>query len=76
MIKSRSSRDWRFSPSRRSYHKRKKAEWELDNTYCNKVRKDPPYNSGRRLLDIMDLAVFDFLQGELLSFMNPKQDPS
>ncbi len=49
---------------RRSYHKRKKADWEVDNLYCNKVRRKPPYNSGRRLLDLMDLAVLDFLMGK------------
>ena len=56
---------WRH-PWRRSYHKREKADWETDMNYCRGVRNKPPYNSGRRLLDLMDMAVFDFLQGILL----------
>lgn len=52
-------------PWRRSYHKRRKAAWELDDTYCAGVRKAPPYDRGRRLLDLMDLAIFDFLTGNM-----------
>ena len=59
---------WRH-PWRRSYHKRKKAEWETDNTYCSRIRRHPPYNTGRRLLDIMDMSVFDFFTG--MSFKWP-----
>jgi hypothetical protein len=29
------------------------------------VRDIPPYDSGRRLLDVMDMAVFDFLTGNM-----------
>ncbi|RWS29205.1 extracellular serine/threonine protein-like protein [Leptotrombidium deliense] len=56
---------WRH-PYRRSYHKRRKAIWETDQTYCDTVvRKYPPYNKGRRLLDLMDMAVLDFLIGNM-----------
>ena len=56
---------WRH-PYRRSYHKRKKAVWETDLTYCDTVvKKSPPYDSGRRLLDLMDMAVLDFLIGNM-----------
>ncbi|NWQ79561.1 FA20C kinase, partial [Columbina picui] len=51
---------WR-NPWRRSYHKRKKAEWEVDPDYCEEVKQTPPYDSGTRILDIMDMTVFDFL---------------
>lgn len=38
--------------------------WETDDNYCKKkVLKTPPYDSGPRLLDIMDTAIFDFLIG-------------
>lgn len=57
-------RSWR-SPWRRSYHKSKKAEWELDPNYCTKVRRTPPYDSGHRLLDLIDMAVLDFLMGNM-----------
>ncbi|RVE51652.1 hypothetical protein evm_003784 [Chilo suppressalis] len=55
---------WRH-PWRRSYHKRRKAQWELQSDYCDTVRTTAPYDSGRRLLDLMDMAVFDFLTGNM-----------
>jgi len=55
---------WR-SPWKRTYSKRKRADWEHNPRYCEKLRKRVPYNTGRRLLDLMDLAVFDFLIGNL-----------
>ncbi|XP_029446056.1 extracellular serine/threonine protein kinase FAM20C-like isoform X2 [Rhinatrema bivittatum] len=55
---------WR-SPWRRSYHKSKKAEWEMNPDYCRQVRKSPPYDRGTRLLDLIDMTVLDFLMGNL-----------
>ncbi|KAM7141998.1 extracellular serine/threonine protein kinase FAM20C [Molossus nigricans] len=55
---------WR-NPWRRSYHKRKKAEWEVDPDYCNEVKQTPPYDSSRRILDVMDMTIFDFLMGNM-----------
>ena len=56
---------WRH-PYRRSYHKRRKAIWETDQSYCdNVVKVSPPYNQGRRLLDLMDMSVLDFLIGNM-----------
>ncbi|XP_037069559.1 extracellular serine/threonine protein CG31145-like [Pollicipes pollicipes] len=55
---------WRH-PWRRSYHKRKKAIWELDENYCEMVQQMPPYDTGRRLYDVIDLAIFDFLMGNM-----------
>jgi len=56
---------WRH-PWRRSYHKRRKALWETDADYCEKVvKRQSPYNEGRRLLDLMDMAVLDFLIGNM-----------
>ncbi|KRT84969.1 hypothetical protein AMK59_2369, partial [Oryctes borbonicus] len=51
---------WRH-PWRRSYHKRRKAQWETEPNYCSLVREIPPYDEGRRLYDLMDMSVFDFL---------------
>ena len=53
---------WRH-PWRRSYHKRRKANWETDDEYCEFVKEVIPYNKGRHLLDIMDMDVLDFLMG-------------
>ncbi|XP_018563569.1 extracellular serine/threonine protein CG31145-like, partial [Anoplophora glabripennis] len=55
---------WRH-PWRRSYHKRRKAQWETDPNYCQLVREIPPYDKGRRLYDLMDMSVFDFLMGNM-----------
>ncbi|CAH3042017.1 unnamed protein product [Porites lobata] len=56
-------KNWRH-PWQRTYRDDRKALWEVDNTYCKKkVLRTPPYNSGPRLLDIMDTALFDFLIG-------------
>ncbi|XP_055266485.1 extracellular serine/threonine protein kinase FAM20C [Moschus berezovskii] len=55
---------WR-NPWRRSYHKRKKAEWEVDPDYCEEVRQTPPYDSSPRILDVMDMTIFDFLMGNM-----------
>uniref|UniRef100_A0A663MMK6 FAM20 C-terminal domain-containing protein n=1 Tax=Athene cunicularia TaxID=194338 RepID=A0A663MMK6_ATHCN len=57
-------RSWR-SPWRRSYHKSKKAEWELNPNYCAQVRETPPYNRGHRLLDLIDMTILDFLMGNM-----------
>ncbi|NWI61979.1 FA20C kinase, partial [Todus mexicanus] len=57
-------RSWR-SPWRRSYHKSKKAEWELNPNYCTQVRQTPPYDRGHRLLDLIDMTVLDFLMGNM-----------
>ncbi|CAG7834153.1 unnamed protein product [Allacma fusca] len=55
---------WRH-PWRRSYHKRRKAQWEVDSDYCDLIRSTPPYDRGRRLLDIVDMAILDFLMGNM-----------
>lgn len=55
---------WRH-PWRRSYHKRRKAQWETESNYCAVVREIPPYDQGRRLYDLMDMSIFDFLIGNM-----------
>ncbi|PIK54940.1 putative extracellular serine/threonine protein kinase FAM20C [Apostichopus japonicus] len=53
-------------PFKRSYSKRTRTEWEKDPSYCKRVvMKQHPFNSGRRLLDLIDLAIFDFFAGNL-----------
>ncbi|XP_055518979.1 extracellular serine/threonine protein kinase FAM20C-like [Leucoraja erinacea] len=55
---------WR-NPWKRSYHKSKKAKWEVNPRYCEKVKKMAPYNTGTRLVDLMDMTILDFLMGNL-----------
>ncbi|XP_074648484.1 extracellular serine/threonine protein kinase FAM20C-like [Tubulanus polymorphus] len=57
-------KNWR-NPWKRSYSKHKQAAWETDSSYCKQVQQTPPYNKGRRLLDLIDLAVFDYLTGNM-----------
>lgn len=53
------------SPYRRSYNKRRKAPWEINDSHCSIVKEKRPFNSGRRLYDLIDLSVFDFLSGNM-----------
>lgn len=55
---------WR-NPWKRSYSKHRKAYWELYDDLCGRVQEKEPYNSGRRLLDIIDMHIFDFLTGNM-----------
>uniref|UniRef100_A0A4W6D2Z2 FAM20 C-terminal domain-containing protein n=1 Tax=Lates calcarifer TaxID=8187 RepID=A0A4W6D2Z2_LATCA len=57
-------RSWR-SPWRRSYSRTKLAPWEKDLTYCDTVKQTPPYNHGTRLVDLIDMAVLDFLMSNM-----------
>ncbi|KAF7220815.1 extracellular serine/threonine protein kinase FAM20C [Nothobranchius furzeri] len=57
-------RSWR-SPWRRSYSRTKLAQWEKDPAYCDTVKQTPPYNSGTRLVDLVDMAVLDFLMSNM-----------
>lgn len=50
-------------PWGRTYREGKLARWEYDESYCDAVKKTSPYDSGPRLLDIIDTAVFDYLIG-------------
>ncbi|XP_039595657.1 pseudokinase FAM20A [Polypterus senegalus] len=58
----------RFSipnPWIRSYTFTGKQEWEVNPFYCDTVKQLYPYNSGNRLLNIIDMAIFDFLIGNM-----------
>uniref|UniRef100_UPI003AADD8BF extracellular serine/threonine protein kinase FAM20C-like n=1 Tax=Centroberyx gerrardi TaxID=166262 RepID=UPI003AADD8BF len=57
-------RSWR-SPWRRSYSRTKLAPWEKDPAYCDTVKQTPPYNHGSRLVDLIDLAILDFLMSNM-----------
>ncbi|KAL4240460.1 sequence similarity 20 [Mactra antiquata] len=50
---------------KRSYSKHRKAYWELNDDLCIRFREKEPYSSGRRLLDIIDMHIFDFLTGNM-----------
>ena len=49
----------------RSYSKFKKAAWETNDTYCDSIKETPLYSdhSGKLLLDIIDMHIFDFITG-------------
>ncbi|KAI1232474.1 hypothetical protein IHE44_0006938, partial [Lamprotornis superbus] len=41
------------------------AVWEVNPHYCNTVREIYPYSNSNRLLNIVDMAIFDFLIGNM-----------
>ena len=52
-------------PYRRTYNKRKKADWEVNDNYCvEKLFQDGAYQS-KLLLDIIDMSIFDFCTGNM-----------
>ncbi|TSL75279.1 Pseudokinase FAM20A [Bagarius yarrelli] len=53
------------SPWIRSYTFTGKEEWEVNPSYCDTVKRLYPYSSGNRLLNIIDMAIFDFLTGNM-----------
>lgn len=44
------------------------SRWEKDPTYCDTVKQTPPYDHGTRLVDLIDMAVLDFLMSQSLHF--------
>lgn len=50
-------------PWARTYKTGIKTEWEQNDNYCQQVKKMPPYDDLPRLLDLIDVAIFDFLIG-------------
>ncbi|XP_004374241.1 pseudokinase FAM20A [Trichechus manatus latirostris] len=53
------------NPWIRSYTLAGKEEWEVNPLYCDIVKQIYPYNSSNRLLNIIDMAIFDFLIGNM-----------
>ncbi|MEQ2277101.1 Glycosaminoglycan xylosylkinase [Xenotaenia resolanae] len=47
----------------KDFHVCLSCRWEYDESYCEAVKKMPPYDAGPRLLDVIDTAVFDYLIG-------------
>ncbi|PNI35597.1 FAM20A isoform 3 [Pan troglodytes] len=53
------------NPWIRSYTLAGKEEWEVNPLYCDTVKQIYPYNSSQRLLNVIDMAIFDFLIGNM-----------
>ncbi|XP_028989846.1 pseudokinase FAM20A [Betta splendens] len=53
------------NPWIRSYTFTGREEWEVNPFYCDTIKQLYPYNSGNRLLNIIDMSVFDFLTGNM-----------
>lgn len=53
------------NPWIRSYTFSGQEEWEVNPFYCDTVKQMYPYNSGNRLLNIIDMSIFDFLIGNM-----------
>lgn len=48
-------------PWSRTYNSHRQAAWETKSDYCHTVRRTRPYETPPRLLDLVDIAVFDFI---------------
>ncbi|KAI4891651.1 hypothetical protein NFI96_003532 [Prochilodus magdalenae] len=53
------------NPWIRSYTFTGREEWEVNPAYCDTIKGLYPYSSGNRLLNIIDMTVFDFLTGNM-----------
>lgn len=53
------------NPWTRSYTFAGREEWEVNPFFCDTVKQLYPYNSGNRLLNIIDMSIFDFLTGNM-----------
>ncbi|KAM7067319.1 pseudokinase FAM20A isoform 2-T2 [Molossus nigricans] len=53
------------NPWIRSYSLAGREEWEVNPLYCDTVKQIYPYNSSTRLLNVIDMAIFDFLIGNM-----------
>uniref|UniRef100_A0A8I3ZYP3 FAM20A golgi associated secretory pathway pseudokinase n=1 Tax=Callithrix jacchus TaxID=9483 RepID=A0A8I3ZYP3_CALJA len=53
------------NPWIRSYSLAGKEEWEVNPLYCDTVKQIYPYNNSQRLLNVIDMAIFDFLIGNM-----------
>lgn len=53
------------NPWIRSYTFTGREEWEVNPFFCDTVKQLYPYNSGNRLLNIIDMSIFDFLTGNM-----------
>ena len=38
----------------------------IDDNYCDSVRQVPPYSEGRRLPDVIDMSIFDFINVQII----------
>lgn len=47
----------------------------MDPDYCEEVKQTPPYDGGQRILDVMDMTIFDFLMGTSGESWMPGQGP-
>uniref|UniRef100_A0A8C4ZG17 FAM20A golgi associated secretory pathway pseudokinase n=1 Tax=Gadus morhua TaxID=8049 RepID=A0A8C4ZG17_GADMO len=53
------------SPWIRSYTFEGRKDWEVNPFFCDTIKQMYPYNSGNRLLNIIDMSIFDFLMGNM-----------
>lgn len=53
------------NPWIRSYTFAGKEDWEVNPSYCDWLKQTEPYTNRKRLLNMMDLAIFDFLIGNM-----------
>ncbi|XP_044035706.1 pseudokinase FAM20A isoform X3 [Siniperca chuatsi] len=57
------------NPWIRSYTFTGREEWEVNPFFCDTIKQLYPYNSGNRLLNIIDMSIFDFLTSILYHYL-------
>jgi uncharacterized protein (DUF3820 family) len=41
------------------------AYWEVKDDLCDLAKQEPPFNKYRRLLDLIEMHIFDFVMGNM-----------
>jgi extracellular serine/threonine protein kinase FAM20C len=52
-------------PFKRSYNKKKQAEWEKNENYCEEKVLQKVYYQSKNILDLIDMSIFDFIIGNM-----------
>ena len=54
-----------INPWRRMHREDKMAYWEVKDDLCDLVKQEPPFSKYRRLLDLIEMHIFDFVMGNM-----------
>ena len=54
-----------INPWRRTHREDNIVYWEVMDDLCDLDKQEPPFNKHRRLLDLIEMHIFDFLMGNM-----------
>jgi hypothetical protein len=58
-------KDIMLNPWWRTHREDKLAYWEVKDDLCDLVKPEPPFHKYRRLLDLIEMHIFDFVMGNM-----------